>query len=83
VVSRQVVIGRYVVDFVAPSARLVVEVDGAYHPRRATADARRDRVLTRLGYRMLRLDAELVLKHPDVAVARTRAPSLHRERGYS
>jgi very-short-patch-repair endonuclease len=70
---RQVVIGRYIVDFVAPAARLVLEVDGAYHARRVTADARRDRVLTRLGYRVLRLDAELVLKNPDEAVARVRA----------
>ena len=70
---RQVVIGRYIVDFVAPSARLVVEVDGGYHARRVTADARRDRVLTRLGYRVLRLDAELVLKQPEAAVALIRA----------
>jgi very-short-patch-repair endonuclease len=61
------------VDFVAPAARLVVEVDGGYHARRVTADARRDRTLTRLGYRVLRLDAELVLKHPEAAVGRIRA----------
>ena len=70
---RQVVIGRYIVDFVAPSARLVVEVDGGYHARRVTADERRDRVLRRLGYQVLRLDAELVLKQPEAAVARIRA----------
>jgi very-short-patch-repair endonuclease len=28
---RQVVIDGYIVDFVAPAARLIVEVDGAYH----------------------------------------------------
>ncbi|MBK8251153.1 MAG: DUF559 domain-containing protein [Polyangiaceae bacterium] len=28
---RQVVIGPYIVDFCAPSVRLVVEVDGGYH----------------------------------------------------
>ena len=44
---RQVPIGRYIADFVAPSMRLVVEVDGQYHARRGVADARRDRVLTR------------------------------------
>ena len=70
---RQGVIGeRFIVDFVAPAARLAVEVDGGYHARRRTADARRDRVLARLGYRVLRLDAELVLKRPDEAVARIR-----------
>ena len=47
---RQLVVDRYIVDLVAPSARLVVEVDGGYHSERVAADARRDRVLQRLGY---------------------------------
>jgi very-short-patch-repair endonuclease len=42
---RQVPLGRFVVDFAAASARLVVEVDGGYHTRRRAADARRDRAL--------------------------------------
>ena len=59
---RQVVIGnRYIVDFLAPCIKLVVEVDGGYHARRGVADGRRERVLRRLGYRVLRLDADLVL----------------------
>ena len=37
---RQVVLGnRFIVDFVAPRVRLVVEVDGSYHAQRAAADA--------------------------------------------
>ena len=64
--------GRYVADFLAPSARLVVEVDGAWHHGRTEADARRDRVLQRLGYRVLRLSANLVLKQPLEAAARVR-----------
>jgi very-short-patch-repair endonuclease len=57
---RQVVIGeKFIVDFVAPRETLVVEVDGrAYHERRHAADARRDRKLARLGYRVLRLDTD-------------------------
>ena len=39
---------RYVADFLAPSARLVVEVDGASHLRRTGSDARRDGARTRL-----------------------------------
>jgi very-short-patch-repair endonuclease len=70
---RQVVIGRFIVDFVAPAARLVVEVDGGYHALRRTADARRDRALAGLGYRVLRLEADLVLKHPEQAIALIRA----------
>ncbi len=71
--QRQVPLGgRYIADFLAPAARLVVEVDGAQHARRAAADARRDRVLGRLGYRVLRLDAQLVLRDLPAAVALVR-----------
>src|SRR6478609_4476390 len=44
--------GRYIVDFYAAGARLVVEVDGGYHSMRVHADAHRDRELERLGYRV-------------------------------
>ncbi len=71
--KRQVVVHRFVVDYLAPSIRLVVEVDGGYHSHRVVADARRDRVLQRLGYRVLRLDAELVRHNPVEAVGRVRA----------
>lgn len=70
---RQAVVGEYIVDFVAPQSRLIVEVDGGYHRRRAAADARRDRKLARLGYRVLRLQAELVQQQPGEAVALVRA----------
>ena len=70
---RQVPIGsRYIADFVAPAARLVVEVDGAQHARRRRADARRDERLRQLGYRVLRLDAQLVLRELPLALARIR-----------
>ena len=68
---RQVPVGGlYIVDFLAPSARLVVEVDGGYHARRARADERRDRNLARLGYRVLRLPADQVMRATQVAVQR-------------
>jgi very-short-patch-repair endonuclease len=69
---RQVPLDRYVVDFLAPSARLIVEVDGLWHHRRVAADERRDRKLARLGYRILHLDAALVMREPLVAVERIR-----------
>jgi very-short-patch-repair endonuclease len=72
---RQVpLLGRYIVDLLAPQLRLVVEVDGAYHRSRQAADARRDRALVRLraGYRVLRIEAELVTRDGDAAVARIR-----------
>jgi very-short-patch-repair endonuclease len=67
-----VLLGRFIVDMLAPSIRLVVEVDGRCHELRRGADKRRDRALTRAGYHVLRLEACLVLREPAVAVARVR-----------
>jgi very-short-patch-repair endonuclease len=69
---RQVLIGRYIVDFVAPSVRLVVEIDGSFHAQRGRTDARRDAALVSAGYRVLRLSPQLVLTAVDVAVERIR-----------
>ena len=66
---RQAPIGAYIVDFVAPSARLIVEVDGGYHAERAAADARRDRALERAGYRVVRVSAERVMRELGAVVA--------------
>jgi very-short-patch-repair endonuclease len=59
---RQVPLLGFIADFYAPSVRLIVEVDGGYHARRVTADARRNRKLERAGHRVLRLQAELVMR---------------------
>ena len=66
---RQVVIGNRIADFCAPSIKLVVEVDGGYHAERGRADARRERELERLGYRVVRVEAELVVRDVEAAVA--------------
>ena len=66
---RQYVVGRFVADFAAPACRLIIEVDGGYHERRSVADARRDRYLSRLGYRVLHLDAAIVSRHLPRALA--------------
>jgi very-short-patch-repair endonuclease len=65
---RQAPIGRFIVDFVAEEARLVVEVDGGYHAQRARSDARRDAALRRAGYRVVRVSAELVIADLEAAV---------------
>jgi len=69
---RQVVVGGFIADFAAPSARLVVEVDGGWHRGRERLDARRDRALARLGWRVVRVEAELVLGDLLAAVAAVR-----------
>jgi very-short-patch-repair endonuclease len=70
---RQLPLGNYIADFAAPAVKLIVEVDGAYHARRQSADARRDRNLRRLGYRVLHLEASLVEHHLELALERIRA----------
>src|SRR5580700_9423131 len=53
----------FIVDFYAPSARLVVEVDGAVHDvpgARARDSARQATIEAAYGVRFLRLDAKLV-----------------------
>lgn len=69
---RQAPLANYIVDFLAPSAGLIVEVDGLWHQRRVAADERRDRKLARLGYRILHLESALVVQQPLVAVERIR-----------
>lgn len=54
--------GRYIADFYAPSVRLVVEVDGSAHMGREVADARRDRVLAREGFQVVRVSADLAMR---------------------
>ena len=71
---RQVPVGgEFIADFLAPSIGLIVEVDGAYHARRQGRDASRDRKLRRLGFRVVRISAELVLTDLAAAVALVRA----------
>ena len=67
---RQVVVGDFIVDFMASSRRVIVEIDGGYHERRVALDAKRQRKLEQGGYRVVRLSDELVLKQPWVAVGR-------------
>jgi very-short-patch-repair endonuclease len=57
----------------APSIGVIVEVDGAYHARRSRADERRELKLRRLGFRIVRVSAELALSDLSSAVALVRA----------
>jgi very-short-patch-repair endonuclease len=74
VFRRQVpLLGRFITDFLAPSQRLVIEVDGAYHAERGRAGARRDAALERAGYRIVRLEASLVVSDIERALSAIRA----------
>ncbi|HTV28226.1 MAG TPA: endonuclease domain-containing protein [Xanthobacteraceae bacterium] len=54
---RQHPINGYIVDFVTLDGKLIVEVDGATHStgRELARDARRTRVLTSLGFNVVRV----------------------------
>jgi very-short-patch-repair endonuclease len=66
---RQVLLHGCIVDFFAPAARLVVEVDGAQHTRQRGADKRRDRALAEAGISVLRLPARQVFGNLPAALA--------------
>ena len=67
---RQKPLGDYVVDFYAPTVRLVIEVDGSQHFEAAAmvADGRRSDALRRMGLDVLRFDNRQVLLETDAVV---------------
>ena len=52
--NRQVPIGPFICDFVARSARLIIELDGGQHAVRTDEDESRTKFLGKQGYRVLR-----------------------------
>ncbi len=69
---RQVVIGRYIVDFVCLEAKLIVEADGGQHQVLMDEDTRRTSELERLGYRVLRFWNHLILQETEAVLERIR-----------
>ncbi len=69
---RQKPLGDYIVDFYAPAAGLVVEVDGSQHLEDAAmlADAQRTAVLRNMGLHVLRFDNRQVLLETDAVIER-------------
>ncbi len=67
---RQKPVGPYILDFYAPSAKLVVEVDGSQHANAGstTRDERRDAYLASKGLSVLRFDNLQVLREMDAVV---------------
>ena len=60
---RQKPIGNYIVDYYAPTARLVIEVDGAHHLDGAQGryDRQRSEYLEVIGLKVLRFDDRQIL----------------------
>lgn len=61
---RQVVIGRYIADFVCLRHRLIVEADGPSRASRAATDAERDDWLTGQGFRVMRFPNSQIEHRP-------------------
>ena len=67
---RQKPIGDYIVDFYAPKAKLVIEIDGSQHLEapQAAKDRERDEYLGRLGLTVLRINGRQVLKETEAVL---------------
>jgi very-short-patch-repair endonuclease len=67
---RQKPIGNYIVDFYAPTTRLVIELDGGHHfdTGQASYDRRRCEYLEKLGLKVFRFDDRQVLLELDSVV---------------
>ena len=67
---RQKPLGSYIVDFYAPSAKIVIEIDGSQHMQvdHAEKDKRRDRYLEGLGLKVLRFNSREVLAETEAVV---------------
>lgn len=66
---RQHALGSFIVDFCCVACHLIIELDGGQHANQREADEERTRVLTQLGYRVIRFwnhevltDIEVVLE---------------------
>ena len=65
---RQHPVGRFVADFYAPEAKMIVEVDGVAHDARVERDLVRDEWLRGQGFVVVRVAAVDVLKDVDAVV---------------
>ncbi len=64
---RQVPLGRYIVDFLCPTQRLIIELDGGQHQDPTPYEARRTAWLNANGYQVLRLWNTELLEDPHAA----------------
>lgn len=76
----QVPLHGYVVDFYAPEIMLAVEVDGASHDRRETADGLRDDVLRAEGIDVLRFPVGQVVDDIDAVLRKIKKRARKRPR---
>ena len=66
---RQVPIGNYIVDFLCPAKKLIIELDGSQHID-SEYDRKRDKFLESKGYTILRFWDNEVLKETEAVLQR-------------
>ena len=69
---RQQIIQGFIVDFYCHKAALVVEVDGDVHDLQKEEDARREKVLSELGLRVVRFGNDEAVRNVSVVVGKIR-----------
>ena len=69
---RQQIIAGFIVDFYCQKAALVIEVDGDIHDLQQEEDARRQKVLSELGLRIIRFKNNDVVRNMSIVVGTIR-----------
>jgi very-short-patch-repair endonuclease len=69
---RQQVIAGFIVDFYCHKAALVIEVDGDIHDLQQEEDARREKILSEMGLRIVRFRNEEVVKNLSAVMGKVR-----------
>ena len=69
---RQQVIAGFIVDFYCHKAALVIEVDGDIHDLQKEEDERREKVLSEMGFRIVRFGNDEVVKELSTVVGKIR-----------
>lgn len=66
----QYIIGQFIVDFLCPDCKLIIEVDGGYHsePIQEFDDEKRTLWLEKMGYKVLRISNEQVIGDIDSVI---------------
>jgi very-short-patch-repair endonuclease len=62
---RQHPIGKYIVDFACPAAKLAIELDGGHHAMQTETDEARSSEISRSGYRVIRFWNSDVMENLD------------------
>ncbi len=67
--NRQFIIGNFIVDFICRKLKLIIEIDGYSHYFKQEKDAERDRILSDMGYTVLRFTENEVRHNLDDVVS--------------